>query len=162
MEQIAVMLDSIDDEQTPLQKKLDQLGRTIAIGCVGSARWWRGRYSAGRKPVLEMIITGISLAVAAIPEGLPAIVTIASGAGGRPDGQSATRWSASAMRWKTLGCANVICSDKTGTLTENRMTVRRVVRPRPAVTGSGLELRGRAFLRTAGRWVQRPISRPKR
>lgn len=77
MGQIAVMLDSIEEEQTPLQQKLDQLGKMIAAGCLLICAVVAGVGILRGEPVLDMLITGISLAVAAIPEGLPAIVTIA-------------------------------------------------------------------------------------
>ncbi len=140
MGQIAVMLDSIDDEQTPLQKKLDQLGRTIAIGCLLICAVVAGAGILRGEPVLDMLITGISLAVAAIPEGLPAIVTIALALSvNRMVKKNAVIRRLHAV--ETLGCANVICSDKTGTLTENRMTVQRVCCAGRdfAVTGNGLE-----------------------
>ena len=140
MGQIAVMLDSIDDEQTPLQKKLDQLGRTIAIGCLLICAVVAGVGILRGEPVLDMLITGISLAVAAIPEGLPAIVTIALALSvNRMVKKNAVIRRLHAV--ETLGCANVICSDKTGTLTENRMTVQRVCCAGRdfAVTGNGLE-----------------------
>ena len=140
MGQIAVMLDSIDDEQTPLQKKLDQLGRTIAIGCLLICAVVAGAGILRGEPVLDMLITGISLAVAAIPEGLPAIVTIALALSvNRMVKKNAVIRRLHSV--ETLGCANVICSDKTGTLTENRMTVQRVCCAGRdfAVTGNGLE-----------------------
>jgi Ca2+-transporting ATPase len=122
---IAHMLGSIEEGETPLQERLDQVGRYIAVGCliicavvaaVGIVR--------GENP-LDMLIVGISLAVAAVPEGLPAIVTISLAiAVGRILRRGALVKRLHAV--ETLGCATVICSDKTGTLTENRMTVTRV------------------------------------
>ncbi len=123
---IAGMLDSIEEEATPLQKRLDQVGRTIGIGCilictvVALVGVWRGE-----RP-FAMLITGISLAVAAVPEGLPAIVTISLALAVR----RILRRNALIKRLhavETLGCATVICSDKTGTLTQNRMTVQTLV-----------------------------------
>ncbi|MDF2568316.1 MAG: ATPase, P-type (transporting), superfamily, subfamily, partial [Oscillospiraceae bacterium] len=125
MGKIADMLNEIEDEQTPLQKKLEQLGKYIAIGCllicaiVASAGILRG------EPVLDMLITGVSLSVAAVPEGLPAIVTIALAiAVNRMVKRKALIRKLHAV--ETLGCASVICSDKTGTLTQNKMTVKKV------------------------------------
>ena len=119
---IAGMLGEIEEGQTPLQQRLDQIGKVIGIGCiaicsaVAAAGIWRGE-----KP-LDMLITGISLAVAAVPEGLPAIVTISLALAVR----RILRRNALIKRLhavETLGCATVICSDKTGTLTQNKMTV---------------------------------------
>lgn len=122
MGRIAGMLAEIPDEQTPLQKKLDQLGKYVAIGCliicalVSVAGVLRG------EDLRNMLMTGISLAVAAVPEGLPAIVTISLAlAVRRMVSRNALLRKLSAV--ETLGCADVICTDKTGTLTTNRMTV---------------------------------------
>lgn len=122
---IASMLGDIEEEQTPLQQRLDQVGRAIGIACilicavvavVGILR--------GYTP-FDMLITGISLAVAAVPEGLPAIVTISLAiAVRRILCRNALVKRLHAV--ETLGCATVICSDKTGTLTQNRMRVQRV------------------------------------
>ena len=140
MGQIAVMLDSIEEEQTPLQQKLDQLGKMIAAGCLLICAVVAGVGILRGEPVLDMLITGISLAVAAIPEGLPAIVTIALALSvNRMVKKNAVIRRLHAV--ETLGCANVICSDKTGTLTENRMTVKKIccAGQQFTVTGNGLE-----------------------
>jgi len=119
---IATKIQSYDDEETPLQTKLNQLGKvlgtlTIAI-CI--AVFLMG-YLQGRQ-VLQMLLTSISLAVAAIPEGLPAIVTIVLSIGmNRMAGKNAIVKKLLAV--ETLGATSVICSDKTGTLTQNEMTV---------------------------------------
>ncbi|MDF2522380.1 MAG: calcium-translocating P-type ATPase, SERCA-type [Clostridiales bacterium] len=125
MGKIADMLQNIEAEDTPLQKRLEHLGQLLVFGCliicaiVAAAGFLRG------EPLFDMLLSGISLAVAAIPEGLPAIVTIALAIGV----QRMLRKNALIRKLpavETLGCASVICSDKTGTLTENRMTVRKV------------------------------------
>ncbi len=143
MGQIADMLVKIEEEQTPLQKKLGELGKYIAIGCLiicgivsltGILR--------GEAP-LDMLITGLSLSVAAVPEGLPAIVTIALAlAVGRMVKQKSLIRRLHAV--ETLGCASVICSDKTGTLTENKMTVKRIsgIDFDITVSGNGYEQAG--------------------
>ena len=122
MGKIANLLENEVEDQTPLQKKLAQLGKylgAIALACcaiifiVGIANGI---------PVLEIFMTSVSLAVSAIPEGLPAIVTIVLSIGV----QRMVRKNAIIRRLpavETLGSASVICSDKTGTLTQNRMTL---------------------------------------
>ncbi len=140
MGEISVLLDSIEEEQTPLQKKLDQLGRMIALGCLLICAVVAGVGVLRGEDVMDMLITGISLAVAAIPEGLPAIVTIALALSvNRMVKKNAVIRRLHAV--ETLGCANVICSDKTGTLTENRMTVQQIFcgQKKYSVSGNGLE-----------------------
>ena len=119
---IATKIQSYDEEETPLQIKLNQLGKVlgtitilicIVVFLVGLVQ--------GRQ-VLAMLLTSISLAVAAIPEGLPAIVTIVLSIGmNRMAGKNAIVKKLLAV--ETLGATSVICSDKTGTLTQNEMTV---------------------------------------
>lgn len=125
MGQIAGMLDTIETERTPLQEKLGSLGKYIGIGCL--LIWCHrhgGRHCSGRAG-FDMLLTGISLAVAAIPEGLPAVVTIALAlAVSRMIKRGALIRKLHAV--ETMGCAQVICTDKTGTLTENRMTVQEI------------------------------------
>jgi len=122
MGEIAALLGDIEQEQTPLQQRLDQIGKAIGIGClVICAAVAAVGILRGEQP-LDMLITGISLAVAAVPEGLPAIVTVSLALAVR----RILRRNALIKRLhavETLGCATVICSDKTGTLTQNRMTV---------------------------------------
>lgn len=143
MGRIAGMLGEIEEEPTPLQKRLDQLGKYIAVGCllvcliVSVTGLLRGEH------FFDMLITGVSLAVAAVPEGLPAIVTIALAlAVGRMVKRKALIRKLHAV--ETLGCASVICSDKTGTLTQNKMTVKRLYTliRRIDVTGDGYERAG--------------------
>jgi len=144
MGKIAGMLDEIEEPETPLQKKLTQLGKAIAIGCllicaiVSVTGMLRG------ENILDMIMMGISLSVAAVPEGLAAIVTISLAlAVGRMVRRKALIRKLHAV--ETLGCSSVICSDKTGTLTENKMTVRAVqtIEREIAVTGDGYDTRGK-------------------
>lgn len=143
MGKIAGMLHEIEDEPTPLQKRLAQLGKYIAIGCLGICAVVSVTGILRGEKLFDMLITGISLAVAAVPEGLPAIVTIALAlAVNRILKRNALVRRLHSV--ETLGCANVICTDKTGTLTENRMTVRQVftVDHQVAVSGNGYEQAG--------------------
>ena len=119
---IAQMINEVQDKQTPLKKKLNSLGKTLAflasIICV--IIFFIG-ISTG-KSVLSMLITAISLAVAAIPEGLPAVATIVQAMGVKKlVSKNAIVKKMPAV--ETLGSATIICSDKTGTLTQNKMTV---------------------------------------
>ncbi len=125
MGKIAGMLGEIKESQTPLQKRLNQLGKFLAIGCLAICAIVAVTGVLKGENILDMLIVGISLAVAAVPEGLPAIVTISLAlAVGRMVKRKALIRKLHAV--ETLGCASVICSDKTGTLTENRMTVRQM------------------------------------
>lgn len=119
---IAKMLDESENEQTPLQKKLAQLGKTLGFLAIGiSISIFLIGLLQGRN-IIEMFMTSISLAVAAIPEGLPATVTIVLAIGV----QKMIKENAIIRKLpavETLGSVNIICSDKTGTLTQNKMTV---------------------------------------
>ncbi len=119
---IAHLIREAVDEKTPLQRRLEQLGKVLVVlslfivAVVVMTGLVRG------EPLYQMFLTGVSLAVAAIPEGLPAIVTIALALGV----QRMIQAHAIVRRLpavETLGCTTVICSDKTGTLTKNQMTV---------------------------------------
>lgn len=121
---IAKMLDSAQDDTTPLQKKLAQLGKTLGFAAVGiSILMFIVSMFQGRD-FMDMFMTSISLAVAAIPEGLPAIVAIVLALGvQRMIKENAIIRKLPAV--ETLGSVNIICSDKTGTLTINKMTVKK-------------------------------------
>ena len=128
MGKIATMMDTGSEDPTPLQLKLKQLGRFVATACVTIC------LSVGMLGYLQggdfwqMLLTGVSLAVAAIPEGLPAIVTITLALSvNRILRRGAVIRKLHAV--ETLGCAGVICTDKTGTITQNKMTVQRIVTP---------------------------------
>lgn len=128
MGQIAGMLDTIETERTPLQEKLGSLGKYIGIGCLLICAIVTITGIVRGEPIFDMLLTGISLAVAAIPEGLPAVVTIALAlAVSRMVKRGALIRKLHAV--ETMGCAQVICTDKTGTLTENRMTVQEIATP---------------------------------
>ena len=134
---IAAMIQSFQEEPTPLQRKLDQLGKVlgtaalIVCGLVFVVGWLRGY------PPLDMFLIAVSLAVAAVPEGLSAVVTITLALGMREmiKRHALVRRLSSV---ETLGSTTVICSDKTGTLTENQMTVTRLW-----VDGTTIEIGGR-------------------
>ncbi|ANB58147.1 calcium-translocating P-type ATPase, PMCA-type [Anoxybacillus sp. B7M1] len=146
MGQIANLLQEAETVTTPLQRKLEQLGKiliivalllTVLVVVVGVIQ--------GHE-LYEMFLAGVSLAVAAIPEGLPAIVTIALALGvQRMIKKNAIVRKLPAV--ETLGCASVICSDKTGTMTENMMTVTNIWASGRmwTVSGTGLELKGEFY-----------------
>ncbi|NLA76216.1 MAG: HAD-IC family P-type ATPase, partial [Clostridiales bacterium] len=122
---IADMLASDENSQTPLQKRLARVSRALALGAIVICA---GIFVLGvvrGTPLTDSFMLAVSLAVAAIPEGLPAIVTIVlSGGVGKMAKSNAIIRRLPAV--ETLGCATVICSDKTGTLTRNKMTVQKV------------------------------------
>jgi Ca2+-transporting ATPase len=140
---IAEMLQQVEEEETPLQRRLDQLGKTLSIGSLTLVAivfivalinyteisklftvplTYLSEYA---KEITEVFIIAVSLAIAAVPEGLPAVVTISLALGMREmvRRHALIRKLASV---ETLGSATVICSDKTGTLTQNEMTVTRL------------------------------------
>lgn len=125
MGNIANMLNESEDEATPLQKKLDSLGKTLGIVCLAICAiifllgWWHG------DDLFESFMNAVALAVAAIPEGLTVVVTVVLAMGM----QKMVRVHAIIKRLsavETLGSTTVICSDKTGTLTQNKMTIQRI------------------------------------
>ena len=122
MGKIADLLDGEGSAQTPLQQKLAQLGKYLGVVALAACAVIFGVGLANKIPVLEIFMTAVSLAVSAIPEGLPAIVTIVLSIGV----QRMVKKNALIRRLpavETLGSASIICSDKTGTLTQNRMTL---------------------------------------
>ncbi len=119
---IADMIQMVTQEQTPLQRRMDQLGRGLAIAALGIVALVFLLGVLRGEELRLMFLTAISMAVAAVPEGLPAVVTIALALGA----QRMLRRRALIRKLpavETLGSVTVVCSDKTGTLTENRMTV---------------------------------------
>jgi Ca2+-transporting ATPase len=140
---IAGLIQSIGPEATPLQKRLEEFGKWVVYLCFGLVALVFGMGLLRGGKVLDMFLTSVSLAVAAIPEGLPAVVTIALALGV----QRMIRRHVLIRKLpsvETLGCATVICSDKTGTLTRNEMTVQAIATPEGLyeVTGSGYDPRG--------------------
>ena len=133
---IAQMLQSVEQEPTPLQRRLAELGKILGVaaliicGVVFAVGWIRGN------DPLEMFMLAVGLAIAAVPEGLPAVVTISLALGMREmiKRHALIRRLSSV---ETLGSATVICSDKTGTLTQNEMTVTRIWADRTMVNVSG-------------------------
>jgi len=155
---IAKMLQSVEEEQTPLQKRLEQLGRTLAIGAllvcglvfiIGAIRIIAafGGIHLDNPEVIKGLVgvfmIAVSLAIAAVPEGLPAVVTISLAGGMREmvNRHALIRRLASV---ETLGSVTTICTDKTGTLTQNQMTVTRiwVNGHSVSITGTGYEPKG--------------------
>lgn len=136
---IATTLSSYEEEMTPLQKKLAELGKMLGlIVLVVCAIVFAVGLFYGNS-LLEMFMTAIALAVAAIPEGLPAIVTVVLSLGmGRMAERNAIVKKLLAV--ETLGTTTVICSDKTGTLTQNEMTVTKIY-----IDGQELDVTGTGY-----------------
>ena len=141
---IAKLLQSVETGKTPLQQNLDKVGHLLAraaivvVLLIVALGFFRGQ------PLLEMLIFGIALAVAVVPEALPAVVTISLAIGV----QRMVKRNALIRRLpavETLGCTSVICSDKTGTLTKDEMTVRKifVAGQMMDVSGSGYDPQGK-------------------
>lgn len=163
---IAGMLQSYEEEETPLQKKLDDLAKVLGIGCLaicaivfiyGLIRDTHigtifkdglvAYFSAEKHDIIELFMTAVSLAIAAVPEGLPAVVTICLALGmQRMIKRHALIRKLPAV--ETLGCATVICSDKTGTLTQNEMTIVQgwTGGLRFRVSGEGYSPKGEFFI----------------
>ncbi len=135
--QIATLLSEMEDEVTPLTEKIEHLGKVLVfvalglIACVAIMGLLRG------EDARTVFLTAVSMAVAAVPEGLPAVVTIALALGARRMlARQALIRNLPAV--ETLGSVTVICTDKTGTLTQNRMTVTKLVG-----VGGDLDLEGK-------------------
>ncbi|MCF6137047.1 calcium-translocating P-type ATPase, SERCA-type [Pseudalkalibacillus berkeleyi] len=143
MGKIAHLLTSEEGLQTPLQKRLEQLGKILILVALALTALVVVVGVLQGQDLYTMFLAGVSLAVAAIPEGLPAIVTIALALGV----QKMIRRRAIVRKLpsvETLGCATVICSDKTGTLTQNKMTVTEMWSGGKSwkVSGTGFDLTG--------------------
>lgn len=146
---IATMLNEVEDTETPLQRKLGSFGKLLGSVCIAVCvlifliGWYRG------EDLFEVFMTAISLAVAAIPEGLPAVVTVVLAMGmQRMIKRDAIMKELSAV--ETLGSTTVICTDKTGTLTQNKMTVLKIFDGEEEwdVTGTGYSSSGEIKTKT--------------
>jgi Ca2+-transporting ATPase len=141
---IADMIQTAEEKETPLQKRMEKLGKQLGIAILIICMIVFGvQVILSTANVLNLFIIAVALAVAAIPEGLPAVVTITLALGV----QRMIRRNAIIRRLpavETLGSATIICSDKTGTLTKDEMTVREIYIPdqKIEVTGAGYEPRG--------------------
>jgi P-type Ca2+ transporter type 2C len=138
--QIAVMVGDVEAEKTPLQARLEDLGKWLALAVLLICAVVFVAGALRRLPLLDLFLTSVSLAVAAIPEGLPAVVTIVLALGM----QNMVQRHVIVRKLRAveaLGSTTVICTDKTGTLTENQMTVRRYFTGSGAgtVTGEGYD-----------------------
>ncbi|TCP70368.1 calcium-transporting P-type ATPase, PMR1-type [Baia soyae] len=125
MGKIAHLIQATESTETPLQRRLEQLGKVLIVASIFLTAVVVGTGIWHGQEMYKMFLAGVSLAVAAIPEGLPAIVTVALALGV----QRMIKRRAIVRKLpsvETLGCATVICSDKTGTLTQNKMTVTRL------------------------------------
>ena len=122
---IARIIQATTEEETPLENRLEHVGKWLGISCIAVCAIVAGLSILRGHPILEMVIWGVSLAVAAVPEALPAVVTGALTIGV----QRMSKRNAIVRRLpavETLGCTTAICADKTGTLTKGEMTVRTI------------------------------------
>lgn len=135
---IAGMIQSVEDSRTPLQENMDRTGRVLVRAALAIVVLIAALGVLRGQPVVDMFIFAVALAVAVVPEALPAVVTISLSIGA----QRMTKRHALIRRLpavETLGCTSVICSDKTGTLTRDEMTVRKIYSGRSFfdLTGEG-------------------------
>lgn len=122
MGKVSSLIENAGDDKTPLQNKLGKLGIVLSLICIGVCLVVAAAGIIRGEPIFDMLMIGITIAIAAIPEGLPATVTIALAlAVRRMLKQKALVHKLHSV--ETLGCTTVICTDKTGTLTQNKMTV---------------------------------------
>ncbi len=144
--QIATMLNETEDEQTPLQNKLAQFGKYLGVVCIAVSAIIFVLGMLRGEELFGIFMTAVSLAVAAIPEGLPAVLTVILAMGmQRMIKRHAIVKRLSAV--ETLGSTSTICTDKTGTLTQNKMTVLKVYNGFEEfdVTGTGYGFNGQIF-----------------
>ncbi|SDQ57116.1 cation-translocating P-type ATPase [Natronobacterium texcoconense] len=142
--QIATALEEAEERDTPFQAEMDRLGKLIALGVVGIVSIIAiTELVIGDTPPLQVFLTAVGIAVSAVPEGLPAVVTLSLALGARRMAEK----NALVRRLpivEALGSVDVVCTDKTGTLTEEEMTVQRIVANRETyeVTGTGYDTDG--------------------
>ncbi len=140
---IAGAVQTIEEEAPPIKQKVEQLGRQLGLVAIVGCLFVAVVYAVLGYNLVEVLMVSVSLAVSAVPEGLPAVITItlAIGASRMARSRAVVRKLASV---ETLGCTTAICSDKTGTLTKNEMTVRQIATSDLVidVTGTGYEPTG--------------------
>ncbi|RQG95487.1 cation-translocating P-type ATPase [Natrarchaeobius chitinivorans] len=142
--QIATALEGAEERDTPFQAEMDRLGKLIALGVIGVVSIIAiTELVIGDTPALQVFLTAVGIAVSAVPEGLPAVVTLSLALGARRMAEK----NALVRRLpivEALGSVDVVCTDKTGTLTEEEMTVQRIVANRETydVTGTGFDVDG--------------------
>jgi magnesium-transporting ATPase (P-type) len=154
MGRIAALLEQTEAPPTPLQREIGRVGRTLGLGVlaitavvVGAIFWTSDIQSSS--DVVEVLLVGVSLAVAAVPEGLPAVLSVVLALGvQRMAREQAIVTKLSSV--ETLGSASVICSDKTGTLTRSEMTIQRIVTRSGVVEVTGTGYRPTGELLVAG------------
>jgi potassium/sodium efflux P-type ATPase len=161
MGRIAGLLGATKAERTPLQREIDHIGKTLGLAVIVIAAVVVGAILAtsdidSASDLVSVLLVGVSLAVAAVPEGLPAVLSVVLALGV----QRMARKRAIVKRLssvETLGSASAICADKTGTLTKNEMTIERVVTPSGEVeiTGAGYSPEGE--LRVDGQPLDDPV-----
>ncbi len=145
--QIATALGEAEERDTPFQTEMNRLGKIIAAGVIGVVAIIAiAELVFGDTPPLQVFLTAVGIAVSAVPEGLPAVVTLSLALGARRMAEQ----NALVRRLpivEALGSVDVICTDKTGTLTEEEMTVQRIVANRETydVTGTGYDIKGEFF-----------------
>ncbi|WIV68365.1 cation-translocating P-type ATPase [Natrialbaceae archaeon AArc-T1-2] len=142
--QIATALEEAEERETPFQSEMDRLGKIIAAGVIGAVAVIAiAELVVGETEPLQVFLTAVGIAVSAVPEGLPAVVTLSLALGARrmADQNALVRRLPIV---EALGSVDVICTDKTGTLTEEEMTVQRIVANREVyeVTGTGYDTDG--------------------
>ena len=155
MGRVARLLGRTEKEQTPLQREVARIGRTLGLAVIVIAVIVVGAILltaeiSGASDLVDVLLVGVSLAVAAVPEGLPAILSVVLALGvQRMARRRAIVKKLSSV--ETLGSASVVCSDKTGTLTKNEMTIQKIVTASGEVDVSGSGYRPEGELRVDGR-----------